>query len=254
PAPSDAEIVVQFLDIRVQFDVSELVDDTSIFHDVVAVRNGRGEAEILLNQKDGESLRLERADGLADLLDDDGREAFRRLVEEQQACTGAQDAPDRQHLLLAAGELGALTGAEPLLEVRKQREDLVERQPTRRDHWRQQEVFLDAKTGENAALFRAEGDANARDLFGCAGDQFAASETHGARALADNAHDRLQRRGLAGAVAAEQCHHLARLHIEADAMQHVRFPVPGLQVLYREQRRAGVKHGRSPYRPRAPRD
>ena len=67
---------------------------------------------------------FQRADGLADLLDDDGREPLGRLVEQQQPRAGAQDAADRQHLLLAAGELGALARAEPLLEVREQLEDL----------------------------------------------------------------------------------------------------------------------------------
>ena len=44
----------------------------------------------------------------ADLLDDDRREPLGRLVEQQQLRAGAQDAADRQHLLLAAGQLGAL--------------------------------------------------------------------------------------------------------------------------------------------------
>src|SRR3972149_2255429 len=78
----NSEIVVQLVHISVQFRIGELVDDTPMFHDVIAIRNGRGEAEILFHQKDREALLLERADGLADLLDDDGRETLGRLVEQ----------------------------------------------------------------------------------------------------------------------------------------------------------------------------
>ena len=65
--------------------------------------------------------------------------------------------------------------------------------------------------------------------------------------LRDDAHDRFQRRGLAGAVAAEQRHHLARLHVESDAVQDVRLAVPGLQVLDREQRRARTSSMAGPH-------
>ena len=51
------------------------------------------------------------------------------------------------------------------------------------------------------------------------------------RALLDDAHDRFERRGLADAVAAEQRHHLAGLHVEGHAMQHVGLAVPGFEIL-----------------------
>ena len=44
-------------------------------------------------------------------IDDDRRQAFGRLVHDQQARIGQQRAADRQHLLLAAGELGAAVAA-----------------------------------------------------------------------------------------------------------------------------------------------
>ena len=70
---------------------------------------------------------------------------------------------------------------------------------------------------------------------GVAADQLAALETHRAGAVADDAHDRFQGRGLAGAVAAEQRDHFALPHVEDRAVQDVRFAVPGLQVLDRKQ-------------------
>src|SRR6185437_15872839 len=90
------QIVVQFLDVGIQLGVGELVDDTPMFHDVIAVRNGRSEAEILFHQQDRETLLFQRANGAADLLDNDRRQPFSRLVEQQHARAGAQNAADRQ--------------------------------------------------------------------------------------------------------------------------------------------------------------
>src|SRR6185312_2209518 len=118
---------------------------TPMFHHIVTIRDGRGEAEILFDEQDGEALLLERADGLADLLNDDRRQALGRLVEQQKPRAGAQDAGDRQHLLLAAGKLAALAEAEPLLEIGKQLENLFEREPAGPHLRRQQQIFLDAK-------------------------------------------------------------------------------------------------------------
>src|ERR1043166_3357183 len=156
PAPvtgaSHTEIVVQLFDVRVQVGIDEPVDDPSVFHDVVAVRNGLGEAEILLDQEDGESFLLERVDGAADLLDDDRGEALGRLIEQEEPRAGAQDATDGQHLPLAARQFRALARAEALLEVGEQGEDAVEAEAARLHHRRQQQVLLDAERGEDAAL------------------------------------------------------------------------------------------------------
>ncbi|MGY4313460.1 hypothetical protein ACVWW1_002763 [Bradyrhizobium sp. JR3.5] len=166
-----------------------------VLDDVVAVGNGRGEAEILFDQQDGESLRLQARNGVPDLLNDDRRQPFGRLVQHQEARAGAQDARNRQHLLLAARELGALA-VEPLLQVGKQREDLVERQAARAHHRRQQQILAHVEAGENAALFGTECDAEPRNLVRRGADDLLVVEADRARALADDAHDRLQRRGL----------------------------------------------------------
>src|SRR5262249_11522653 len=105
---SHAQIVVKFVEIGFELGIGELVDDAAIFHHVVAIRNRRSEAKILLDQKDGEALLLEHADGLADLLDDDRGKTLGRLVEQEEAGAGTQNAADGEHLLLAAGKLCAL--------------------------------------------------------------------------------------------------------------------------------------------------
>src|SRR5437762_3167122 len=130
---SDPEIFVKLFNIGVEFRVRDLLDDAAVLHDIVAVRDSRSEPEVLFHQQNGKSLLLQRADGAADLLDDDRSQALGRFVEQQEARAGAQDTPDRQHLLLAAGELGALA-AQPLLDVGKQRENAVDGKTARLDH------------------------------------------------------------------------------------------------------------------------
>ena len=97
------------------------------------------------------------------------------------------------------------------------------------------------------------------EAVGLAGqaDQLMGPEADRARALLENAHDRLERGGLAGAVAAEQRHDLALAHGQVDAVQHMRLavePVHGLEPQHVARALAPLRHGRSPYRLRAPPD
>src|SRR5215510_5363988 len=116
---SHAQIVVKFAEIAFELGIGEPVDDAAIFHHVVAIRNRRSEAKILLDQEDGETLLLEHSDGLADLLDDDRGRTLGRLIEEKEPRARAQDAADGEHLLFAAGKLCALSrGA--LLDIGKE--------------------------------------------------------------------------------------------------------------------------------------
>src|SRR5262245_31921409 len=180
---SHAQIDVKLVEIGLQFGIGEAVDDAAMFHHVIAVRNRRCEAKILLDQENGEALLLERPDGPADLLDDDGGEPLGRLVEQEEARAGAQDAADRQHLLLAAGELGALA-PEPFLEVGKELEDALELKPALTHPGRQQEVFLDAEARKDAALLWAQRDAEPRDAVAGQPDELRALVAHRSGALA----------------------------------------------------------------------
>src|SRR4051794_1553766 len=171
------EVLVQLFEVRVQFRVGEAFDNPAVFHDVITVRDRRGETEILLDQEDGKALLLERANGAADLLDDQRREPVGRLVEQQHTRAGAQDAPDCQHLLLSARGLGALA-AQPLLEIGKQRKDFFSGEPARFHDRRQIEVLLDIEARENAALLRTERDAATCDRIRRKSDQFTSFELH----------------------------------------------------------------------------
>src|SRR5688500_10585436 len=123
---SDSEIFLHAAHVRLELGPGDPVDHATVLDDVVAVGDGLGEAEVLLDQQDGKALGLELRDGAADLLHDDRREALGGLVQQEQARTGAQDPGDGEHLLLAARKLGALA-PQSLLEVGKKLEDPGER-------------------------------------------------------------------------------------------------------------------------------
>src|SRR5512146_1484430 len=108
PESSHAEVFVQLRHSRLDLGVGNHVDHAASLHDVVAVGDRRSEAEVLLDQQDGEALGLQAHDGAADLLHDYRGESLGGLVEHEQARPGAQDAADGEHLLLSAGELGPL--------------------------------------------------------------------------------------------------------------------------------------------------
>src|SRR4051794_13255631 len=65
-----AEIGVKLVHVGLQVGIGKAVDDLAVLDNVVAVRHRGGEAEILLDQQDGEALRLQPRNGVADLLDD----------------------------------------------------------------------------------------------------------------------------------------------------------------------------------------
>src|SRR5476651_850140 len=78
---SNSKVIVELFGIGVQFGVGETFDDLAVLHDIIAIRDGGGEPKVLLYQQNRETLRFQRADGLADLLNYDGGKPFGRLVE-----------------------------------------------------------------------------------------------------------------------------------------------------------------------------
>src|SRR3954465_92079 len=64
---SNPQILVQLFEVCAQFRIGEAFDHAAVFHDVITVRNRRGEAEILFDEQDRKTLFLKRADGAANL-------------------------------------------------------------------------------------------------------------------------------------------------------------------------------------------
>ena len=222
-------------------------DHLAVLDHVEAVGQRRGEAEVLLHHHDGQPLFAQRADGAAQRLHDHRRQAFGDLVQQQQLGAGAQDARHRQHLLLATRQAPAGAGA-ALLQVREHRVDLVEAHAARGHRRWQQQVLLAAQAGEDAALLGAVAQPELRDAVRRQVHRLRAVDHDRAGAPAHQAHDRLQRGGAAGAVAAQQRDDLALVHRQVDAVQDVRFAVPGVHV-GQAQHFGGLSHGRPAVRP-----
>src|SRR5258707_3238290 len=90
--PSDSEILVQLADIRLERVVGDHVDDLPVLDHIMAVRQRRGKAKVLLHQEDGEALLLQRADQGADLLHHDRGQSPGPLVPPQEHFAGAPGA------------------------------------------------------------------------------------------------------------------------------------------------------------------
>ena len=158
---------------------------------------------------------LSAADGASDLLNDHRREALGRLVEQEKPRAGAQDA--RRWRASAARRRRAWCPgcASRSGEVRKQLEDARERQPARLDLRRQHQVFLDVEAREDAALLRTDRDAGAGDAGSSARASSSRPRTAPSRCgCATMPMIDFKRRGLAGAVAAQQRDDLARVDVE----------------------------------------
>src|SRR4051812_533524 len=199
-----------------------------------------GKVEILFDQHDGDVAEIAQIrDGSADVLDDRGLDALGRLVEQQQLWPHHQRAPDRELLLLAAGEIAAAP-AEHGLQHREQRVHVVRNvlvlAPERAEAGL--EIFLDRQKRKYLAPLRHEADALARALIGLQTRDIVAVEhdrARGNRVLPDH---RAQERGLADAVAPEHASDLAGFGRDRDAAQRLRRAVEQVDVLDLKHRSA----------------
>src|SRR4051812_42798510 len=57
-----AEIVMQLVHVRIELGIGNHVGDAAVLDDVMTVRHGSGEPEILFDQQDGKALLLEAPD------------------------------------------------------------------------------------------------------------------------------------------------------------------------------------------------
>src|SRR6185369_10155188 len=80
---------------------------------------------ILLDDQQAHAFTMQFGKDRHDRLDDFRRQAERRLVEQEQARKSHERAPEREHLLLAAGERSG-TLALALREARKKSENFFE--------------------------------------------------------------------------------------------------------------------------------
>ena len=138
--------------------------DAAVDHDRDVAGDRRRHPDILLDHEHGDVAFLaEPHQHLLDLRDDDGREPFGRLVHDQEARIGDQRARDRQHLLLAAGELAAAI----VLALGQARECVVDAldRPRAAPHARgHAQMLVDGERAPQPPALRHVADAEPGDL------------------------------------------------------------------------------------------
>ena len=171
------------------------------------------------------------------------REAQRRLVEQQDARLRHQAARDGEHLLLAAGEQPG-AARQPFAQAREalqQRLDLGFAIDIPPRVCAEHDVVAHGQFGKHLAAFRHQRDAARGDpMRGQLLDPLVVEHDR-ARHRPQQAGHRAHRRRLAGAVGAEQRHHLAGLHRERHLFEHRRRAIAGAELETRQDRIAASR-------------
>src|ERR1035441_1923258 len=237
---SDAEVRLAHRGGALKFAGGALPDHLPVGQDVDEVRRIGGEAVVLLDQEDRQAAAAQVGHDLADPLDDHRRQALRRLVHQEQAGVGQQGAADREHLLLASGEL-ATPVAPAILEVGEQVVEPFERPRAAacRAASREREVLLDGERGEDAAPLGDQGQSPLGNLEGLLAHELLVVERDPAGARPDKPHDGVDQGRLAHAVAPEEDSAGPVTDPQVHPLQDVVDPPVGMQV-------ANLDHGLPP--------
>ena len=202
--------------------------DPAVDHDRDFLGDRGGDADVLLDDKDADiGLVAERDQNLLDLLDDERSEPLGRLVHHQQVWIEEQRTRDREHLLLAAGELIAAVVA-ALGEPRKCFVDARNRPSRPVVAGGEAQMLLDSERGPEPAALRHVAEADLRDLRRGAADELLAHEPDRSAGHREQADDRLAQSRLAHAVAADERQH-AVLDPQIDALQRMAAAVEDVQ-------------------------
>src|SRR5271165_5581672 len=203
--------------------------DAPSFDHIHSVCQSRGEAKVLFHQQNSEAALLEGTNHLTQLLHDDRRQPFGDFVQQQQTCSGTQDARHGQHLLFSSRKPRSLA-APPLLQIRKCGVNLLQAHTFTGEFRRQHQVFLGCQAGEDPPLLGTISHAQARDAMCWPVHHFAAVDHDGTGASSSEPQNRPQRGGASSAIAAEQGHTLTAIDREIQAMQDVRLLVERVHV------------------------
>src|SRR6185369_17309318 len=107
-------------------------------------------------------------------------------------------------------------------------------------HYRRQHQVLEhVERREDCTLLRTKGDTRPADVMWRPSQNLLPFEQDRAPHIADQPGDGPQSGCLAGAISSEQTHDFTRANLETDAVQRLRFAVPGHEVMHLEQRASG---------------
>ena len=205
--------------------------------DVVAVRDRRAKRKFCSTSRIVKPCSFSCAIVRADLLHDHRREALGRLVEQQQPRAGAQDArrsrasAARRRRAWCPGCAGAPAGSGT---ARRSARPTARRSRTCGGSSR---FSSHVEAREDAALLRAEGDAEARDAVATAGRSSPCPRTRSSpRAGRTMPMIDFSVVVLPAPLRPSSVTTSPLAHVEVDAVQDVRLAVPGVQAAHAQQR------------------
>src|ERR1700722_11053080 len=210
--------------------------DGAFLDDVDALGDQTGESEILFADEKAEPLALHFANSLDHLLDDAGRKALRRFVEQQKRRIAHQRARNGEHLLLPARHAHASASSQ-LTQVRKDGEEPLWRpcgSVRARGLPADLQIFLDRQIGEDATVLRYISKPTPHDLVSGALRNVLAIKHARAAAPSNEPQDGAERCRLTRAIAAEQRDRLARGDLQGNVEQHLRSAIGRVQSCDRE--------------------
>ena len=192
------------------------------------MRNAQRDMRVLLDEQHRHALlAVDALDDGEDVFHDEWREAQRGFVQQHQARLADQRAGDGQHLLFTAREIAGELLA-PLLQARKVAVGLlgVDRAAARQRVARGNEVFFDREVGEDVPPLAHMRQSRAGQLVRHTAGDVVAEEADAACGddavlVGQHAACRLERAGLARAVAAQQGNDLAFGHLDRHAAQRL---------------------------------
>jgi hypothetical protein len=215
-----------------------LDDDTRLQH-VPPIRDFERLGRVLLDQEHRGALGVDLAHDAEDRLLQDRRQAQRRLVQQHHLRLRHERATHRQHLLLATGQR-ARDLCPPLLEAREELEHTVhvgsDAGLVAARVGAHEEVVEDAHAGEKPPAFRRLADSELDDSRGARARDVLAFEFDRPRGRVHEAGNGSERRGLAGAVGADQGDDLAFVDVDRHTAQGLDAPVQRIDAFELEQR------------------
>src|ERR1700729_2335809 len=141
--------------------------DGAFLDDIDALGYEASESEVLFADEKAEPLALHFANSLDHLLDDAGRKALRRFVEQQKRRIAHQRARNGEHLLLPARHARASASSQ-LTQVRKDGEEPLRRpcgSVRARGLPADLQILLDRQIGEDATVLRHVAEPARHDLI-----------------------------------------------------------------------------------------
>src|SRR3954471_12881534 len=213
-------------------------DGPPVHQDEGAVRHLQRLRDVLLDEEHGHRGLPDGGDDPEHLLDDNGCEAERRLVEHEQGRLAHQAPPDGAHLLLAAGE-GPAQLPLSLLQPGEEREDPLEvRVPplARAARVRAElEVVAHAHLRKERPPFRDVPDSHLDDAPGGGAEDRLAVELDDAFPRPGEPRDGAQGRRLPRAVRAQHHDELSALRLEAHVPERLHVAVTRRETRYAEE-------------------